>query len=142
MRVTVLSAMGTKVNIRAIIGIDVCCNPFLGTVMGASMSNLQIIWIQRYISRMVLKTVQGTRCRMLFPFLHARFTSQIHEFKRVRPTCLTKWRGVINLSVLVSVLFNLYLIYIIPRNIAELERERRTENVRKHEVISSEPCVR
>ena len=79
MGMAVLPAVGTKKYVGAIIGINVSRLSLLSTVMGAPVTNLQVVWKQRDISGMVLETIEVACSRMFFCLFRARFASEVYK---------------------------------------------------------------
>ena len=102
----ILSAVGTKEDVRTVIGVNVGGNSILGAVVGTSVSNFQVVGELRSVSGMILEAIQVSCCRVLGGLLLAGFSGQVDEFEGVGTSQIRKWWWVVRASVFLAGIVN------------------------------------
>ena len=98
----VFSAVGSKEDVWAIIGVDVSGLSSLRTVVGTTVSNLQVIRKHVDGTGVIFEAVKLTGSRVLFGLLHTRFSGEVDKFERVSSTKIREWRWVVSFALFIS----------------------------------------
>jgi hypothetical protein len=100
MRMAILATVGPKEDVGTPILVGTGSKRVLAAVVRTAMSHLEVVRIERYISRMICKANKSTSIRILYFVGLACLWRQVDKFKRIRPASLAVRRWVVHGSIL------------------------------------------